>query len=61
MSENSTTTNEEKYLVTLTLGIAMCSFEVPVYAGSIEEAELKTHEYEDAGFEVHRIRPAVSH
>lgn len=35
------------------------SFEVPVYAGSLEEAELKSQEYEDAGFIVGRIRPVV--
>lgn len=35
------------------------SFDVPVYAESLEEATLQAQEYEDAGFVVGRIRPEV--
>lgn len=34
-------------------------FELPVYAKSLEEAELKSQEYVDGGFIVTRIRPEV--
>ncbi|QHJ79925.1 MAG: hypothetical protein [Caudoviricetes sp.] len=50
---------EKKYIVTLS-GLKE-SHEVPVYAESIEQAELLTHEYEDAGFVVERIRQEVKH
>lgn len=33
------------------------SFEVPVYAKSLDEATLVAQDYEDAGFVVGRIRP----
>lgn len=46
---------EKKYIVELE-GLVQ-SFEVPVYAKSLEEAALKSQEYEDAGFVVGRIRP----
>ncbi|QEG09786.1 bacterial RNA polymerase inhibitor [Escherichia phage Penshu1] len=46
---------EKKYIVELEGRVQ--SFEVPVYAKSLEEATLKSQEYEDAGFVVGRIRP----
>lgn len=46
---------EKKYIVELEGRVQ--SFEVPVYAKSLEEAALKSQEYEDAGFVVGRIRP----
>lgn len=46
---------EKKYIVELEGRVQ--SFEVPVYAKSLEEAELKSQEYEDAGFVVGRIKP----
>lgn len=46
---------EKKYIVELE-GRTQ-SFEVPVYAKSLEEATMKSQEYEDAGFMVGRIRP----
>ena len=46
---------EKKYIVELEGRVK--SFEVPVYAKSLEEATLKSQEYEDAGFVVGRIRP----
>lgn len=48
---------EKKFIVELE-GRAQ-SFDVPVYAESLEEATLKAQEYEDAGFVVGRIRPEV--
>lgn len=53
------TTEQVKYIVELEGRVQ--SFEVPVYAGSLDEAELKSQEYEDAGFVVGRIRPEVIH
>lgn len=35
------------------------SFEVPVFARSLEEATLQAELYEDAGFMITRIRPEV--
>lgn len=46
---------EKKYIVEFEGRVQ--SFEVPVYAKSIEEATMKSQEYEDAGFLVGRIRP----
>lgn len=45
---------EQKYIVELEWRVQ--SFEVPVYAKSLEEATLKAQEYEDTGFVVGRIR-----
>ena len=52
MTKEST---EKKYIVELEGRVQ--SFEVPVYAKSLDEATLKSQEYEDAGFVVGRIRP----
>lgn len=46
---------EKKYIVELEGRVQ--SFEVTLYAKSLEEAALKSQEYEDAGFVVGRIRP----
>lgn len=46
---------ENKYIVELEGRVQ--TFEVPVYAKSLEEAALKSQEYEDDGFVVGRIRP----
>lgn len=51
----SMTDIEKKYIVELEGRVK--SFEVPVYAKSLEEATMKSQEYEDAGFVVGRIRP----
>lgn len=48
---------DKKYLITVE-GLKE-SYELPIYATSLEEATLKSQEYEDAGFEVTRIRPEV--
>jgi len=48
---------EKKYIVELEGRVQ--SFEVPVYAKSLDEATLKSQEYEDAGFVVGRIRPEL--
>lgn len=48
---------EQKYLLTLEGNTK--SFEVPVFARSLEEATLQAEHYEDAGFVVTRIRPEV--
>lgn len=48
---------EKTYIVELEGRVQ--SFEVPVYAKSLEEATLLSQEYEDAGFVVGRIRPEV--
>ena len=48
---------EKKFIVELEGRVQ--SFDVPVYAESLEEATLKAQEYEDAGFVVGRIRPEV--
>ncbi|CDM21601.1 predicted bacterial RNA polymerase inhibitor [Citrobacter phage CR8] len=49
------TTDNQKYIVELEGRVQ--SFEVPVYAKSLDEATLKSQEYEDAGFVVGRIYP----
>lgn len=49
---------EKKFIIELEGRVQ--SFDVPVYAGSLEEATLKSQEYEDAGFVVGRIRPEVN-
>ena len=46
---------EKTYIVELEGRVQ--SFEVPVYAKSLEEATLVAQDYEDAGFIVGRIRP----
>ncbi|QEG09569.1 bacterial RNA polymerase inhibitor [Escherichia phage Pisces] len=48
---------EKKYIVELEGRVQ--SFDVPVYAKSLDEATLKAQEYEDAGFVVGRIRPEL--
>lgn len=48
---------EQKYLLTMEGNTE--SFEVPVFARSLEEATLQAEHYEDAGFVVTRIRPEV--
>lgn len=48
---------EQKYLLTIEGNTE--SFEVPVFARSLEEATLQAEHYEDAGFVVTRIRPEV--
>lgn len=48
---------EKKYIVELEGRVQ--SFEVPVYAKSLDEATLKSQEYEDAGFVVGRVRPEL--
>lgn len=48
---------DKKYIVELEGRIH--SFDVPVYAKSLEDAELKSQEYEDAGFVVGRIKPSL--
>ncbi|CAK1344548.1 RNA polymerase inhibitor [Klebsiella phage vB_Kpn_K10PH82C1] len=50
---------ESKYLLTMEGNTE--SFEVPVFARSLEEATLQAEHYEEAGFVVTRIRPAVAH
>lgn len=45
---------EQKYLLTMEGNTE--SFEVPVFARSLEEATLQAEYYEDAGFVVTRIR-----
>lgn len=52
MTKEST---EKKYIVELEGRVQ--SFDVPVYAKSLDEATLKAQEYEDAGFVVGRIHP----
>lgn len=49
------TPDNQKYIVELEGHIQ--SFEVPIYAKSLDEATLKSQEYEDAGFVVGRIYP----
>lgn len=49
--------HEQKYLLTIEGNTE--SFEVPVFARSLEEATLQAEHYEDAGFVVTRIRPEV--
>lgn len=48
---------EQKYLLTIEGDTE--SFEIPVFAWSLEEATLQAEHYEDAGFVVTRIRPEV--
>ncbi|QZE51110.1 protein inhibidor of host bacterial RNA polymerase [Klebsiella phage vB_KpnP-VAC1] len=48
---------EQKYLLTMEGNTE--SFEIPVFARSLEEAMLQAEHYEDAGFVVTRIRPEV--
>ena len=50
---------ETKFIATVE-GLTQ-SFDVPVYANSLEHAELLLEEYVDAGFIVERIRPEVTH
>lgn len=49
--------SDKKYIVELEGRVQ--SFDVPVYAKSLDEATLKAQEYEDAGFVVGRIRPEL--
>lgn len=51
--------NLKKYIVTLEGRIQ--TFDVPVFAESIEHATELAVEYEDAGFVVDRIKPEVIH
>lgn len=53
-----TTNAEKKYLVTIENSKE--SFEVPVFAATLEEADDLAQEYVDVGFEVTRIRPDVA-
>ncbi|UZT50338.1 host RNA polymerase inhibitor [Enterobacter phage 03_vB_Eclo_IJM] len=46
---------EKTYIVELEGRVQ--SFEVPVYAKSLDEATLIAQDYEDAGFVIGRIRP----
>ena len=49
--------HETKYLLTIEGNTE--SFEIPVFAKSLEEATLQAEYYEDAGFVVTRVRPDV--
>lgn len=49
--------DEQTYIVELEGRVQ--SFEVPVYAKSLDDATLIAQEYEDAGFVIGRIRPEL--
>lgn len=57
-SKGHLVSDEKKFFVTIVHAVG--STEVPVYAGSIEEAqELAELKYEGAGYKVTRVRPEV--
>lgn len=55
--ENRCVYDEKKYLLIIEGHTE--SFEVPVYARSLEEATSLAEQYEDCGYVIHRIRPEV--
>lgn len=61
MSENmgGLAPKSKKFFVTIES--AKETFEVPVFAIDIEDAKAQAVLYEDAGFEIVRIRPEVKH